>query len=295
MAKDQPPSAIGRRQARTYLKNLRMRKELTQQQVAEAFGWSAAKVMRIENGKTPVTVSDVTALLTFYEVTDRNEIARLQDLVRGNSPKLAKTYRDWLPPAFAEFLEFEESAHSLRSYETMLVPGPLQTEDYARAALTLYVEAGAEKNVERRVELRMERGQMLRQEGAPTATFIIDEAVLQRQVGAEMGRSVMEGQLRHLQAMSDLPNVSIQVMPFAVGLYSKYRVPFVILELDDEANPRLVYLETHTLDIVLYDNTGAVEPYVDTFSRMQDLGTEPGRFRDIVDGVLKGRVRDLRS
>lgn len=293
MPNEQPP-AISRRQIRTRLRELRAERRETQQQVADAFGWSAAKVMRIENGKTPVSVSDLTALLSHYRVTDEGEVRRLQALARkAKSPGLAKKYGNALSAEFQEFLENEDAAQEIWSYETNLVPGPLQTREYARAALTLYVDPEKEKDINARVEARLERQEMITEDGGPRAIFIIDEAALHRQVGVEMGvDGVMERQLRHLQVLSKLPNIEIQVMRFGVGLYSKYRIPFVVLDLGEGTDSRLVYLEAHDRSIILYEHETTIEPYVETFERMRGLGTQPERFGDIAEGILKNRARD---
>jgi transcriptional regulator with XRE-family HTH domain len=295
MPQAQPP-VISRRQIRTFLKNRRIERGETQQQVADAFGWSAAKVMRIETGKSPVTVSDITALLSHYGVTDPAEVARLQDLARKARPGLGKKYGAAISDKFREFLEYEEAAQSIRMFEANFIPGPLQTEEYARAVLTEYVEPGSEGNIEVRVQARLERQEMLLHDGAPEAAFIVDEAALRRRVGTEMRlNGVMERQLRHLSSMSALPNVQIQIVPFSAGLYSPYRVPFVILDLDDTANPRLVYLETHHNEIILYDSEDEVQPYLDAFSRMQRLGTDPSRLSEIVQNILNNPVKDIKA
>src|SRR5262245_8601540 len=125
MSNQQPPT-ISRREIRSVLKRLREQARQTQQQVADTFGWSSAKVIRIEGGKTTPSVSDVTALLSHFKVPE-DEMARLQAVARNaNRPGIVKKYGSALSKEFAEFLESEEYAQRIWSYQTALVPGPLQ-------------------------------------------------------------------------------------------------------------------------------------------------------------------------
>jgi hypothetical protein len=143
-----------------------------------------------------------------------------------------------LPGWFEEYIGLEEAAIQIRGYEAQLVPGLLQTEDYARAVTLL--EYSNPKEINRRVSLRMTRQAILSRPEPTSLRVVVDEAVLKRPIG---GSSVMRAQLKRLIAMSQRSNVTIQVMPFKIGGHSAVGGPFSVLQFAESDLSDVVYLE----------------------------------------------------
>lgn len=281
--------AVSRRRLRSLLRRLRADVGETQKQAADALEWSTAKLMRLEGGKTRLTVADLRALLSHYRIVDEDRIKELEELVKNaRRPTLAGKYGEALREEFKEFLEDEEAARTIRQYEPTLIPGPLQTEEYARAALTNYLDENAKKNIELRIQARLERKDLLKQDGAAEATFILDEAAIRRKVGAEAGLpDLMERQLQHLKEMSRLPNVTIQVVPFGAGIYPALSGPFVILEFDDVTDANLLYREDQENAIIVRNEAELIERHLGMFSAMEEIATPADGFARIADSLLE--------
>ena len=286
--------AMSRRIIRTTLRNLRSTADETQKQLADALGWSTAKVIRIEGGKTQVAVSDLRAILSHYGIHDEQEIQRLEKIARAaREPTLATKHGAAISKSFAEFLDHEEAARTIRQWEPTLIPGLLQTKEYARAALNNFEEysRAAIRNhvptdIEARVQLRLERKSLLMQDDGPLAMFIIDESALLRQIGVENGSDgIMEGQLAHLKEMNELPNVIIQVMPLSAGAFPPMRGPFVILEFDDAGS--LLYIEHPEGGIIDHDDAPQIASYLEFYAAMERVATPPEAFGRIADRLVR--------
>ena len=271
---------IAQRRLRTMLRRLRLgpedqKQKQTQKQVAEALDWSPSKLMRLEAGQAPVATSDLLALLSYYGVTDRNRIDELAELARvsrRNAP-LRDTYRDVFSREFAEFVQHEAYASDIRGFETKLVPGLLQTEDYADAVIRAYLGANPkESDATRRVQARLERSGYLlsRPDGGPDMSFIIDEAAVRRSVGRESGnKTLMVKQLERLKELNKRPNIKIQIVPFDLGMYSALRGPFELLEFEDAEDELLLYMENPQGDELIHEDFGEIEPYIDAYADLE--------------------------
>jgi transcriptional regulator with XRE-family HTH domain len=281
-------AAVSRRRLRTELKSLRLTADKTQKEIADALEWSPSKIMRIEGGRVGVTTTDLRALLTQYQVKDQDLVVKLTELAReSRRSSLSNSYGDVYSQAFSDFLDYEEAAKIIRQFETKLVPGPLQTEDYARAVFRIYASAtDSKEKIDRKIQARMSRKELLTQPDGPRAFFIIDEAALWRQVGAESdAKSVMAQQLDHLMEMNAYDNISIQVVPFSLGAYPAMRGPFVILDLDDEY---LLYRENPDDEIVVRDNIEEIAPYLEKFSMMEKFATPADSLSRAIDIARAG-------
>jgi transcriptional regulator with XRE-family HTH domain len=203
------PSVRGRRLA-AELRRLRERTGLTGEEVAHQLGWSGSKVSRIELHRIGVKRNDVRDLLDLYGVTDthRNELLALAD---------ESKQRNWLEvvtanlaPEHAEYFHAEAEARSIWNWEPQVVPGLLQTPEYARAVIQLWLKMfpGPQKEADRRVEARLVRQQLLTRDPPLELSVVIDESVLHRRFG---DRAVMHQQLLRLAEASELPNVSVRI------------------------------------------------------------------------------------
>ena len=190
-------------------------------------------------------VSYSSSLIAMIETGRRSpsrKLAELLDVVfsmPGTFARLENRLRDVpFPASFRPFVPHEAEATALRWYEHALVPGLLQTEDYARAVLSTRPNT-SDDQIEELVVARMQRQEVLCREQPPLLWTLIDEAALYREVGTP---EIMNAQLRHLADLSRRPNIAIQVVPYSAGPHSGLLGAFVIAELDDSSP--VVYLET---------------------------------------------------
>lgn len=203
---------------------------------------SESKISRMELGQVGYKERDVSDLLTLYGVENADTRHEIMGLVRqANAPAWWQSYGDIVPAWFTDFVGLESSASLIRTYEVQVVPGLLQTEEYARA-VTLLGHRGADmEEVDQRVRFRMRRKALLdRSDDAPKLWTVIDEAALRRPIG---GTKVLHDQLVELREATQRPNVTIQVMPFGVGGHSAAGGAFSILRFPDSDLDDMVYIE----------------------------------------------------
>jgi len=268
---------VAQRRIRTYLRSLRLRsaEHKTQKQVASELDWSPVKLLRLEAGHQPVATSDLMALLTLYGITDDHEFRYWVDLARiSRKPTIRDVYRDIFSKPFAEFVQHEPYASVKREYSTKLVAGVLQTEEYTAAVLRAYMgQRASQKEIDRRILARAARYEQLfgRSDEMPDLSFIIDEAVLRRQVGRELGLSnLMTRQLEHLREIGSRPKVNISIVPFTFGMYGALRGPFELLEFADPADPPMLYVENPLGDELIHEDDEAIATYLEIFTDLED-------------------------
>jgi transcriptional regulator with XRE-family HTH domain len=264
------------------LRRRRERAGITREVAGEALRASPAKISRLELGRVGFKERDVLDLLTLYGVTDETERTQFLALARrANAPGWWHRYSDLLPGWFETYLGLEQASTMIRTYELQFVPGLLQTGDYARA-VTLLGHEDAE-DVERRVELRLRRQEVLTAPGAPTLWAVIDEAALRRSLN---GPSLLRAQLDHLLAMNELPNVSVQIAPLSFGGHAAAGGPFSILRFAEPDLPDIVYLEQLTSALYL-DKRSDVEHYALVMDRLCAHIEPPDRTAAIIDAIRK--------
>ena len=208
--KRQTPTVRLRRLA-VELRSLRTASGLTREEVVERTGINSVTMYRIEHARVRPQTRTLRTLLDLYGV-EKEQQAELVALLRDARERgWLHPYQSELPEQYMTFIGFEGEAESASNYESLFVPGLLQTEDYARAVITGVLPFASRDEVERRVEVRMERQQVLRSDNPLQLWGIVDEAALRRQVGSP---AVMRAQFRHILEASELPNVTFQVIPF---------------------------------------------------------------------------------
>jgi transcriptional regulator with XRE-family HTH domain len=247
-------SAVRRWQLTETLRQLREQAGLTHDQtiakLRESGGkWSRPKLSRIENREQGVRAREVEQLLDVYGVTDQSLRDGLLELASAPRERgLAFDIRKHVPEEFHRFLDWEAALVAYRQFETLLVPGLLQTADYASALISGINPHLTDDEVQRRVMARLARQQILSRTNPPSLHLILDAGVLERPVGAPR---IMRDQLRRLAEAVDAPNVTIQVLPKEVGAGPALEGPFSILTLPDpipdfgcaECPGRVVYFE----------------------------------------------------
>jgi transcriptional regulator with XRE-family HTH domain len=247
---------------------LRRRREasgLTTGEAAEAIRATHSKISRLERGRSAARQRDVADLLTLYGVTDEAERDRLMTLTRqAAAPGWWQQYTDVLPRWLELYIGLEKAASIIRTYEVQFIHGLMQTEDYARAVILIansHLPAG---EIDRRVSIRMKRQQLLTQPGAPEVWAVLDEAALRR---APCSGAVMRAQLEHLLQLTELPNVTLQIVSFDAGPHAAAGGPFTILRFAEPDVPDVVYLEQ--LNSALYlDQPGDVTGYMSVMNQL---------------------------
>lgn len=177
-----------------------------------------------------------------YRVTDETKRAGLIALSRqATQLGWLQAFESELPEEYTTYISFEAEARSVRNYETLFVPGLLQTEHYARAVISGVLPLAPAQDVDRRVEARLQRQALLTNKHPLNLWAIFDEAALHRQVG---GAEIIAAQLDRLAEAAKLPHATLQVLPFGVGAHPGMTGSFAVMDFPDPADPELVYIET---------------------------------------------------
>lgn len=252
---------------------VRLRKQagLTVEDVTVAMEWSKGRLTYLEKAKgRRVDIGVVSRLLELYSV-EESERAALIDLARQTRVKgWWVDYRDIFP---ASFPSFENAATMIRAYETVLVPGLLQTPGYTEAIMRGgQGEVIDPQTVQRRVEARMARQRILARDQPPDLWAIFDEAALHRMVG---GPEVMREQIRHLIEMAARSHITIQVIPNSIGAHAAMTGgSFVLLDFASSGDPSLVYLEEAASSLFV-DKREDVQAYALIFGRVTSTALTP--------------------
>ena len=265
------------------LRRLRTELGLSWDEAAQAIRASEWKIHRLENGQVGFKDRDIIDLLALYQVNDPAEVADFLTLAReANTPGWWQHYGDVLPSWFRTYVDLESAATLIRTYEGQFVPGLLQTDDYMRAVVHgAHLEESGEE-VGRRVRLRMARQILLTRQDPPRLWAVVDEAALRRPVG---GREVMRGQLERLLEATKLPNVTLQILPFAVGAHAAMGSAFSILRFAAREIPDIVYLE-HLTNAVYTDKRPEVERYLDVMELLCAESEPPATTEEFINRVL---------
>lgn len=260
-----PPTVRSRRLA-FELRRLREAAGLTRDQVSEQTGINPATLYRHEtaSARSRPQRRTMIALLNLYGVTDGQQRADLLALSQQTDEQgWLQPYHAELPEHYTAYISFEAEARSVRNYESLFVPGLLQTEGYARAVIRGNLPMASEKEVDQRVRARMERQTLLTKEDPLQLWAIVDEAALRRQVG---GTDVMRAQLNAIAAAASEPHITVQVVPFSAGAHAGMQGSFFLLNFPNPADPELVFIDSMAGDLFL-----ETEADIRRFSLLFDL------------------------
>jgi DNA-binding XRE family transcriptional regulator len=265
------------------LRRLRTELGLSRDEAAQAIRASEWKIHRLENGQVGFKDRDIIDLLRLYQVTDPAEVADFLTLAReANTPGWWQHYGDVLPSWFRTYVDLEQAATLIRTYEGQYVPGLLQTDDYMRAVVRgAHLEESGEE-VGRRVRLRLARQMLLTRQGPPRLWAVVDEAALRRPVG---GPEVMRGQLERLIEATKLPNVTLQILPFASGAHPAMVGSFAVLRFPDEELPDIVYLE-HLTSALYLNKPDEVDQYLHVMESICVRAAAPDQTVEMLDQIL---------
>jgi transcriptional regulator with XRE-family HTH domain len=240
-----------RRRLAAELRKLREQTGLSLTDAAKRLGWPQSRLSRIETRQSGIPTPDLRKLLDLYEVEDEDYRKRLADLARRvNERGWWQKYAGLIGSEYADLIGMEEEARAIHTYEQELIPGLLQTPDYAHAAIRASRPSDTSKEISRRVEIRIERQEVLTRSEPPPPRFnvVLSEAVLRRPVG---GREVMNQQMEHLMRPRDRSNVTIQVLPFDAGVHPSMVGPFTKLTFPDPDDLGIVNVEYATGSVFL--------------------------------------------
>ncbi|MFJ6982591.1 MULTISPECIES: helix-turn-helix domain-containing protein [unclassified Streptomyces] len=273
------PQSVYRRQLAARLRELRETSGLTLTEVSERIEVNQGSLSRIETGERGTTPLLVRALLDCYGVTDTDGRDDILDLVRADKEQRKPWWRKYstvlAPTRYDGYLALEAGASALASYQPLLVPGLLQTENYARAVIGQMRTDLTSDEVDALVEVRMERqASRLADDSPVTLRAILDEAVLHRVIGSP---TVMREQLVHLIQAGAQPNITIQLLPFTLGAHPGLYGPFVLLTFPQPTAP-LVWLENPNNSVYL-ESENDVHNYVALFDQLRTSALSPADSR----------------
>ena len=278
--KRQTPTVRLRRLA-AELRALRASSGLTRDEVVERTGINVATMYRIEHARVRPQTRTLRTLLDLYGV-DKEQQAELVGLLRDARERgWLHAYQSELPEQYMNFIGFEGEAEREWNYESLLVPGLLQTEDYARAVIRAGFPTADRDEIERRVEVRVARQEVLQGEAPLQLWGIVDEAALRRQVG---GPAVMRAQSGHLLEASDLPNVTLQLIPFDAGAHPSMVGSFIVLQFVEEAIPDVIYVETMAGELFL-EAESDVRRYKLIFEHLRAVSASPDASRSLLSSL----------
>jgi transcriptional regulator with XRE-family HTH domain len=253
---------------------LQRRREATgmsREEVARQLEWSTSTIFRIETGRSRPQPGNVRTLLELYGVTGAERDGLIQLTREARQPGWWHSFRDVLPNPYEVYIGLEAGTASIRNFEPVVVPGLLQTADYARETFRNGPIELDPDEVERLLEVRLARQEILAREERPRLWAVIDEAVIHRIVGSV---SVMRGQLRHLAESAQQGKTTVQVVPYRAGAHAGTTGPFVILDFPEPTDPAVVYVETLAGDIYLEERSD-VNRYTLAFDRLRAASLHP--------------------
>ena len=270
---------LRRRELGILLRSRRLELGLTVEQVAERLLCSPSKVSRMETGQRGATQRDVRDLCDMYGIASAGERERLMTLAREG--KQQAWWQSHELDYFATYVDLEQAATTLSSYQSTIIPGLLQTVEYARAmyAAGLPAEITPER-ADELIDVRLRRQQVLDREPPLQLRAVFDEAVLRRVVG---GPAVMGAQLHHLKEAANMPNVTLQVIPYGAGAHPAMDNMFTILEFAPVA-PAVVYVEG-LMGWLYIEREHEVTRYMQVFEHLRKLALDPQETIELLSEV----------
>ncbi|TGN73802.1 XRE family transcriptional regulator [Streptomyces bauhiniae] len=273
---------VRRRRLGQELRKLRELKGMTAEEVADRLLVSQSKISRLENGRRSISQRDVRDLCGVYEVEDQRVVDSLMEMARDSRQQgWWHTFGD-IP--YSVYIGLETDAQSLRVYEPQLVTGLLQTRAYAEALVRGALPETSTAEIDKRVRVRMRRQERVTDANNPLRLWVVlDEAALHRVVGSKL---IMREQLEHLIELSNLPHVTVQVLPFEVGAHPGLNGQYAILEFADAADSSVVYLEGVTSDLYL-EKAPDVQKYAVMYEHLRAQALPVERSQQFIQDAAK--------
>ncbi|MBD0844308.1 MULTISPECIES: helix-turn-helix domain-containing protein [unclassified Streptomyces] len=277
---------VRRRRLGQELRRLREVKGMTAEEVAERLLVSQSKISRLENGRRSISQRDVRDLCGVYEVEDQRIVESLMQMAKDSRQQ--GWWHAFGDVPYSVYIGLETDAASLRVYDPQVVPGLLQTPQYAEALIAGALPETAPTEIEKRVQVRMRRQERISTEENPLRLWtVMDEAALHRVVG---GPSLMRDQLEYLVEQSQLPHVTVQVIPFDMGAHPGINGQYAILEFPDAADSSVVYIEGVTSDLYL-EKPNDVQKYSVMYEHLRAQALNVDQSRQFIADIAKKYAR----
>ncbi|AWE50849.1 helix-turn-helix domain-containing protein [Streptomyces nigra] len=277
---------VRRRRLGQELRRLRELKGMTAEEVAERLLVSQSKISRLENGRRSISQRDVRDLCGVYEVEDHRIVDSLMQMAKDSRQQ--GWWHSFGDIPYSVYIGLETDAASLRVYDPQVVPGLLQTKQYAEALIAGALPETAPTEIEKRVQVRMRRQERISTEENPLRLWtVLDEAALRRVVG---NRSLMRDQLEQLVEQSLLPHVTVQVIPFDMGAHPGLNGQYAILEFPDAADSSVVYIEGVTSDLYL-EKANDVQKYSVMYEHLRAQALNVEQSRQFIADIAKEYAR----
>ncbi|MGQ0773755.1 MAG: helix-turn-helix domain-containing protein [Pseudonocardiales bacterium] len=253
------------------LRRIRGAAGMSREVVSAQTGINYATLYRIETAKARPQMRTLTTLLKLYGVAaEQHDYMTI--LCRDAAEQgWLRPYHSELPEEYTAYISFEAEAASVRNYESLFIPGLLQTEEYARAVLRGGLLMASQQEIEDRVQARIERQQLLTKDNPLKLWAIVDEAVLRRLVG---GKEVMEAQLRRLVDAVAEPHITLQIIPFSSGAHAGMPGAFVLMDFSDPMDTDLIYIDSMAGDLFL-ESDADISRYTSIFDNLRAVAPSP--------------------
>lgn len=248
MAQKRKIPTVRLRRLAAELRRLRADAGLTREDVTERTAITGTTLYRVEHAQARPQKRTLLGLLNLYDVQGAQRDELLAMAQRAGELGWLRPYHSELPEEYTAYISFESEAWEVRNYESLFVPGLLQTEAYTRAVVKGILPMVTRDNVEPRVQARMERQAVLSKEQPLRLRAIVDEAALRRVVG---GANVMRAQMQHLTEAAQQPHVRLQVIPFSAGAHPGMPGSFALMSFADREDPEIIYLDSMAGDLFL--------------------------------------------
>ncbi|MFF2846828.1 helix-turn-helix domain-containing protein [Streptomyces sp. NPDC058001] len=277
---------VRRRRLGQELRRLRELKGMTAEEVADRLLVSQSKISRLENGRRSISQRDVRDLCGVYEVEDHRIVDSLMQMAKDSRQQ--GWWHSFGDIPYSVYIGLETDAASLRVYDPQVVPGLLQTRPYAEALIAGALPETASTDIDKRVQVRLRRQERIAAPENPLRLWtVLDEAALRRVVG---DRGLMRDQLEFLVEQSQLPHVTVQVIPFHMGAHPGLNGQYAILEFPDAADSSVVYIEGVTSDLYL-EKANDVQRYSMMYEHLRAQALNVDQSRQFISEIAKDYAR----
>jgi transcriptional regulator with XRE-family HTH domain len=290
-------TALIRRHIGRRLADLRDKARLTQEQAAQKLEKGRSTIIRIEDGADNVRLRDIDmrAMLDLYKAGDQERTVILALAAETRDGRTKSWWHDYtnteLPEWFGLFVVLEDSARTIREYESEIVPGLLQTREYAELLYRTPGGSATAEQISQRVQVRMERQSVLTRSDPPKYEVVLNEAVIRRPVGE---RELMVGQLTHLLDMGKRPNISIRILPWSAGMHGGMAAgnSFMLLDFPEDPSgepiePSLAYVDTLTGAMYL-NKPDEFAAYEDVWRDVKKKALSVADSKNLITSALEG-------
>ncbi|MFE9328022.1 helix-turn-helix domain-containing protein [Nocardia sp. NPDC052278] len=269
---------------------------LTLEEAARLMEWSKSTLQRYEKGQNQkIRMRELDGMIDIYRI-DPERAEGLRGLAKQAAEKSWwHEFGGTIPANFSVYMGLESAAETLTTYQPDLVPGLLQTADYARILARAASPGDTAEEREQRIAMKLRRQNLITRKTRPaTLNVVLGEAVLRRVIG---GPSVMAAQLKHLADASTLPNVNIRVLPFSAGYPTGDQIgPFMILEFPTDSQgepiePTIVYAENYTSDMYS-EKVGIVQRHTHAYQTLQQAALDEIGSRALLRKIAREYQRE---